>query len=298
MKKAEFHLRGGIFFYVKEKEGISILEYQGNEVTVEVPKEIENIPVTGIGKKAFLSNKKVRRVILPETVKIIENWAFSHCSQLESVTFSKDVVLGKGAFLDCVKLRKIHLCPVWEEAVANFIPFLLAAVPVMLDADYLFVPREAGTNSWLQKWDARMLTILRKDDEEGYTKVILCGEEDYGNNPEDFAKEKRKGKVRLAFLRLLYSYGLSEEIEKELKEYLLAHTKGCESEETWEVLLLEHGEEAEYFQLFMDIGCVTEENFQDILTDMKEDYPEMKGMLIRFKEEKLGYQDFFEGLLL
>lgn len=300
MEQAECKIKGGIFRYAKEKEGVRILSYTGDEVTVEVPSRIENIPVTAIGKKVFLSRKKCKKVILPDSVKSIDGWAFAHCSQLESITFSKHVKLGKGVFLECRSLKEIHLTSLQEgeEALQESLPFLLAAVPVMLDAEYLFVPEEAGTKQWLQKWDARMLTILRKDDLEGYTKVILCGEEDYGNNPEEFAKEKRKGKARLAFLRLLHSYGLSLEMEQELKEYLLAHTKGCESEEAWEVLLLEHGEETDYCQLFMDMGCVTEENFQGLLLDIKEEYPEMKGMLMRFKEEKLGYQDFFQELLL
>lgn len=298
MEKIEFRLKGGIFTYAKEKAGITILSYQGEEAVVEVPDKIEDLPVVTIGKKAFLSKKRLKRVILPESVKNIEGWAFAHCSRLESITFSREVTLSKGVFLECGSLKEIHFSSACEEAVANCLPFLLAAVPVMLDADYLFMPKEAGTDSWLQKWDARMLTILRKEDEEGYTKVILCGEEDYGNNPEEFVREKRKEKARLAFLRLLHFYGLSSKTEQELREYLLAHTKGCESEEAWEILLSEHGNEAEYFQLFMDIGCVTEENFQDILTDMKEDCPEMKGMLLRYKEEKFGYEDFFGGLML
>lgn len=301
MERAEIHIKDGTLTYEKGRNGISVIKYRGPEVTVHIPRQIEDIPVVTIGKKAFLSNKKIKRVIMPDTIREIESWAFAHCSQLESITMPKEALFGKGVFLECGKLKEIHFGDRIGERdmeLQESLPFLFAAVPIMLDAEYLFVPKEAGTVQWLQKWDARMITILRKDDREGYTKVILCGEEDYGNNPEDFSKEKRKSKVRLAFLRLLHSYKLSKEIEKELKEYLLAHTKGCGMEETWEVLLLEHGDEADYFQLFMDIGCVTKENFQDILTDMKEEHAEMKALLIRYKEEKLGYQDFFEELLL
>lgn len=301
MEKAEIKIKGGTFVYRKDKRGIFIERYRGMEAVVSVPSRIEDLPVAAIGKKAFLSDKKIKKIILPDSIKEIEDWAFARCSRLEGITIPKEAHLGKGLFLECGNLREIHFAKRnedIEEQLQESLPFLFAAVPVMLAAEYLFVPKEAGTKQWLQKWDARMLTILRKDDQEGYTKVILCGEEDYGNNPEDFAREKRKAKVRLAFLRLLHPYSLSVEIEKELKEYLVEHTKGCETEETWEVLLLEHGDEAGYFQLFAEIGCVTEENFQDILRDMKEEHAEMKAFLIRYKEENIGYRDIFEDFIL
>ena len=128
--------------------------------------------------------------------------------------------------------------------------------------------------------------------------MILCGEEDYGSSLEEFVKNKRKGKVRLAFLRLMNPIGLAEETEGKLKEYLTAHTKGCGSEESWEVLLGEHGHEQEYFEIFADIGGVTEDNFDAILSDMPGEYAEMKPFLIRYKSEKMGEKDFFDGLSL
>lgn len=301
MEKAEIKIKDGIFVYRKEKDGIFIEKYKGTEAVVSVPSQIEGMTVAVIGKKAFLSHKKIKKLILPDGIREIEDWAFARCSSLESIIMPKEARLGRGLFLECGRLKEICFTKRnggTEEPLQESIPFLFAAVPVMLDAEYLFVPKEAGTEQWLQKWDARMLTILRKDDQEGYTKVILCGEEDYGNSPEDYAKEKRKAKVRLAFLRLLHPYNLSKDVENELKEYLLSHTKGCETEEAWEVLLLEHGEEADYFKLFAQIGCVMEENFQGILSDMKEEHAEMKAFFMRYKEENIGYRDVFEDFIL
>ncbi len=301
MEKSEIKIKGGAFVYRKVKEEIVIEKYKGVETVIFVPSQIEGLPVAVIGKKAFLSHKKIKKLILPDSIREIEDWAFARCSSLESIAMPKSAHLGRGLFLECSRLKEIHFLKRdegMEEQLQESLPFLFAAVPVMLDAEYLFVPKEAGTEQWMQKWDARMLTLLRKSDQEGYTKVILCGEEDYGNSPEDYAREKRKAKVRLAFLRLLHPYRLSGDIEKELKEYLVSHTKGCDKEETWEVLLLEHGEEADYFQLFAGLGCVTEENFQDILGDMKEDHTEMKAFFIRYKEENIGYRDIFEDFIL
>ncbi|MBD5466265.1 MAG: leucine-rich repeat domain-containing protein [Lachnospiraceae bacterium] len=301
MEKAEMKTKGGVLVYERGEKGISIVKHRGAETVVSIPSLIENLPVSIIGKKAFLSEKTLKKVILPDCIEEIEDWAFARCSDLESITIPENADLGKGLFLECGRLKEIHFTRKnmkMDVQLQESLPFLFAAVPVMLDAEYLFVPEEAGTKQWMQKWDARMLTILRKDDQEGYTKVILCGEEDYGNNPEEFSREKRKGKVRLAFLRLLHPYRLSAEIERELKEYLLNHTKGCETEETWEVLLLEHGEDGAYFRLFTELGCVTEENFQAILSDMKEEHAEMKAFLMRYKEEQIGFRDFFQDMML
>ena len=38
-----------------------------------------------------------------------------------------------------------------------------------------------------------------------------------------------------------------EETKEELIAYLKAHTKGCETEEAWEVVLEEHGNEKSYY---------------------------------------------------
>ena len=104
--------------------------------------------------------------------------------------------------------------------------------------------------------------------------------------------------MRLMLLRLLYSFALDEDIKEELQTYLKSHTKGCASEEAWEVVLEEHGEDREYYGLFAELGCVTEDNLDGILQDIGEGYPEMKAYFMRYKAEYIGYGDFFGELEL
>lgn len=139
-----------------------------------------------------------------------------------------------------------------------------------------------------------MKTVMETEDGDGYTRMVLCGEEDYGCSLEEFMKNKRKNKVRLAMLRLMNPIGLPEESEALWKEYLREHTKGCQSEEAWEVTLKEHGYEEEYFKLFADIGGINEENFDGLLIDMGENYAEMKAFFIGYKEKQMGGKDFFD----
>ena len=109
---------------------------------------------------------------------------------------------------------------------------------------------------------------------------------------------RRKEKVRLSFLRLLFDQGLSYRFRRELEEYLRSHTKGQNSEETWQVVLQEHGAHRDYYRLFAETACVTEENLNDILADIGEDHPEMKAYFLRYREETFGTADFFAGLEL
>ena len=76
------------------------------------------------------------------------------------------------------------------------------------------------------------------------------------------------------------------------------HTKGCEQEETWQVLLRERNTEKESWDLFLELGCANSNNMEGLLADMGENYPEMKAYFLRYKAEKLGYEDFFAGLEL
>lgn len=304
-------LEGTIGYTVEDGERVRITDYSGTDTEVWVPGEIEGVPVRTVSKKTFLSRKQLRKAVLPETVEEIGDWAFAYCTNLENVWLpKKEMKLGNRIFMECPNVKRVYAYhpETGKEDIGgrqrnakdgeSQCAALLAASAGMLDTEYLMNPAEAGSESWIRKWDARMNAVMGEEDGEGYTKMILCGEEDYGSSLEEFIKSKRKGKVRLALLRLMNPIGLSGEDERKLKEYLVSHTKGCESEESWEVLLKEHGHEQEYFEKFADIGCVTEENLDAILTDMSGEYAEMKAFLIRYKAERMGKRDFFDGLSL
>ena len=267
--------------------------------------------IISIGKKAMLSCKSLRRVELPGTIEEVGDWAFAYCDELREVCLpEKPVRFGRGIFRECGKLRRITV-----EGKEKDIGGLLAAAVTLLDAPYLFTPVRCGDGEWLRQWDARMLQILRAADRDGYSKMVLCGEEDYGsreNNLDYFLNQKRKSKVRIAFMRLLHPLGLLDEVKKELEDYLREHTAGSGYadgmlsgredadmwDETWQVLQTEHGEDSEYYKLFTGIGCLTEKNFDRILSEAGEEFPEMKAWFLKYKEEKIGYTDFFEELMI
>ena len=248
-----------------------------------------------IEKKAFLSRKDLKEFIVPEDIEEIGDWAFAYCDELRTVVFqSDDIRFGKAVFLECNKLSRLEISGK-SEAVAR----LLAAAVTAADAPYLLDLKEAGSVEWFSKWDARMLTILHTPDDEGYSKQVLCGEEDYGSTDyKAYCSGRRKVKIRLMYVRLLFDEGLDDSVKKEMSAYILKHTKKQKHEEAWSVLLNEFGEERVYYELFADLGCVTGDNLQDILEDIGDSNPEMKAYFLRIGEAFHEKEDVFGNLLL
>lgn len=294
MREKDWEIAGGSLHYEINGEYAEVTGFNGLASEVTVPESIEGCPVRTIGKKAFLSRKNVRRIRLPQTVEEVGDWAFAYCDSLEEVWLPRrEIRFGRSVFMECGRLKRIALQGYDGEAE------LLAAAVTAFDAYYLLALREAGTKEWLEKWDAKLAAVLHTPDREGYSRQVLCGEEDYGSTDERaYVSGRRKAKVRLALLRLLFPQELSAPLRRELEQYLLDHTKGGESEETWQVILQEHGEDRPYYSLFADLGCINAENLEGILADTGEDYPEMKAFFLRYREEKLGMANFFDSLNL
>ena len=276
------------------KDQIAITRFAGTDPTVEIPGQIENLPVTIIGKKAFLSKKTLKKITIPDTVKEIGDWAFAYCDELECVNFPDGkIAFGKAVFLECGKLEALSVDNKSDEAAH------LMAAAVKNGAYYLLDTVNVGSEEWLGKWDARMMTVLNTGDRDGYSRQVLCGEEDYGStNLDEYMKESRRKKIRLLLLRLLYPEGLGADVRETITDYCRMHTKGCESEETWEVIKREHGEDRSFYELFAELGCLTGENIGEILEDIGESCPEMKAFFLDFHEREGSGGDYFDGLLL
>lgn len=307
MKEYEYSEDGCSLKYRIEPEGICVTGWRGQGWMARIPEQIDHLPVTAIDRKAFLSRKKLREIRLPVTLRSIGDWAFAYCNHLERVALPVGCVhIGKALFLDCGHLECVEgICrdratpegtgEAWTPQAGR----LLAAGLIQMEAYYLLEPSAVGSLDWLRKWDARLEAVLDAEDQEGYSRQVLCGEEDYGSTDlEAFLQAKRQKKTRLAMLRLLCDEGLGDGLRKKLEGYLKAHTKGCASEESWQVVLAEGEIRPEYVRLFLELGCVTRENIEAMIRQMREDQPQLRASFLRYRQEKLGQGDFFAGLSL
>ncbi|MBQ9332956.1 MAG: leucine-rich repeat protein [Lachnospiraceae bacterium] len=284
----------------------SVNSHRGRDVELHIPAYIDGegesrIPVTGIDKKAFLSDKYLHEVTVPDTVTRIGEWAFAGCRSLRSISLPRGIDAANGAFKDCTGLRQVELRGDEPTGSSADVGYLLAAVIELMDDRFLFDLKEAGSPDWIAGWDMRMDTILAEPDEEGFSALLACGEEDYegrDNTLDAYLTRRRKRKVRICLVRLLHDAALSDERRDRLGSYLYEHRAGAEHPDAWRVVLEEHGDEEEYYDVLRRYGCIDDAAIGVMLSDMGDSHAGMKSYLIRLSSETSdeGFFDSFDLL--
>lgn len=100
----------GFEYEVNKDDTVTIVSYSGKGYTITIPNEIDGKTVTTIGKKAFEQNKNIRRLVLSNGLKTIDDYAFTGCSALTAVHTNDGLErIGKYAFLECSRLNGIEL---------------------------------------------------------------------------------------------------------------------------------------------------------------------------------------------
>lgn len=109
-----------LFTVEKVDNGVMITSYKGEDIIVEVPEKIGSDKVVAIGDEAFSPTKsriknagarrKIKEVILPDTIETIGKSAFSHCYGLECMIIPDGVKeIGLYAFGSCRSLTKLQI---------------------------------------------------------------------------------------------------------------------------------------------------------------------------------------------
>ena len=82
--------------------------YTGTAAKVKIAEEYNGVPVNSIYDNAFLYCKRLRSVVIPDSVTSIGGDAFRGCSRLASVVIPDSVIsIGSSAFLGCSRLTSI-----------------------------------------------------------------------------------------------------------------------------------------------------------------------------------------------
>lgn len=116
---------GDFVYIIKADKTAEIVEYNGTDENVVIPAELNGYTITGIsgwsGKPtnshplgvitgAFKNNKTIKTVVIPDTVKYIDDESFYGCTALESVMFGNGVEeIGDYAFENCTSLSKVYI---------------------------------------------------------------------------------------------------------------------------------------------------------------------------------------------
>lgn len=77
--------------------------------TVTVPAQWNGLPVTSIHSYAFDNCSGVTKIILPDSIKTIESYAFFSCGMLEISIPASVSTIGASAFYGCKALKKLAL---------------------------------------------------------------------------------------------------------------------------------------------------------------------------------------------
>ncbi|MDO4742972.1 MAG: leucine-rich repeat domain-containing protein [bacterium] len=99
----------GDYDYADVEGGAIILKYNGNKKDVTLPSQIENKPVVEIGNDIFDSDTRLENIVIPSTVKKINDYAFQYAG-IRTITIPDSVIsIGKGAFKGCAYLNGVKI---------------------------------------------------------------------------------------------------------------------------------------------------------------------------------------------
>ena len=126
---------------------LSISKYTGTDENVYIPASIDGVAVTQIGTAAFMTNKNIHVVYIPEGVTTIGGSAFERCSGLERISLPEGLTKISGfAFSDCSSLTEIELPDSVATIEGGAFGKSTALTTVRLPAGLTSTPRGYSTN--------------------------------------------------------------------------------------------------------------------------------------------------------
>ena len=101
----------GLWYYNDYGDGTVSVVCQDNTIEeVTVPAEIDGHKITMIELDCFKENANLKKVTLPDTITVLEDYAFYLCSALEEINIPDSVEkLGFQTFYGCAKLKEISV---------------------------------------------------------------------------------------------------------------------------------------------------------------------------------------------
>lgn len=275
----------GTLYYTIENGKACITGLEGTGDSFVIPDALDGVPVCGIGRKAFLGNRNIQQIILPDTIEWIGDWAFCNCAQLRSIEFPcRSMRLGKGLFAKDERLYKIT-CRSANEKI--FFPGrLLAAAVTLMDAEYLLDMTRAGCAEWYGQLDNRLLALLMEPAENALKDLVYCAEEDMGAKQETCLEEQERRKAYMALLRLAYPEHLEKKTEEKLTAFLL-DSDGLQTKPAWQAIKKAEGKEQLIFcDIMFQLNGIREENLASVLEDLGDVYVELKAYLLKTWEQR------------
>ena len=110
--EAEDYTEGtyGLMTYRKYNSYVEITDCDESVTEIEIPAQIDGLPITKIGNLAFENCSKLTNIIIPDSVAWIGAKAFYQCRKIEKIRIPDAVTyIGEYAFSFCSKLKDINI---------------------------------------------------------------------------------------------------------------------------------------------------------------------------------------------
>ena len=282
---------------VKENE-ICLKRCYGTEERIEVPAQIEGMPVTVLApyifsqarrepdQKAAICGNQVKEIVLPDTVREIGNYAFYGCYYLEALTLShRTHDIAGGAFTGCRHLKNLTFR--MEQAEGYCMKDVLSEVHHELKVKLVY-PNAVCTLLFPEYYEeaventpARQLETQFHGSGYSYRQCFQDGVFQFGEYDRLFQEaqnlESEDFCIELAVTRLMEKARLSQDAEGVYQSYLMEHRMSAagwciefEQNETLEFLTgFIDWQEGELSDLIEEANAKGRLEIQSVLMDYK-----------------------------
>lgn len=287
---------------VKENE-ILLKRCYGTEERIEVPAQIEGMPVTVLAsyifsqarrepdQKAAICGNQVKEIVLPDTVREIGNYAFYGCYYLEALTLShRTHDIAGGAFTGCRHLKNLTFR--MEQAEGYCMKDVLSEVHHELKVKLVY-PNAVCTLLFPEYYEeaventpARQLETQFHGSGYSYRQCFQDGVFQFGEYDRLFQEaqnlESEDFCIELAVTRLMEKARLSQDAEGVYQSYLMEHRMSAAG---W-CIEFEQNETLEFLTGFVDWQ---EEELSDLIEEANaKGRLEIQSVLMDYKHQHFG----------
>lgn len=287
---------------VKENE-ILLKRCYGTEERIEVPAQIEGMPVTVLApyifsqarrkpdQKAAICGNQVKEIVLPDTVREIGNYAFYGCYYLEALTLShRTHDIAGGAFTGCRHLKNLTFR--MEQAEGYCMKDVLSEVHHEMKVKLVY-PNAVCTLLFPEYYEeaventpARQLETQFHGSGYSYRQCFQDGVFQFGEYDRLFQEaqnlESEDFCIELAVTRLMEKVRLSQDAEGVYQSYLMEHRMSAAG---W-CIEFEQNETLEFLTGFIDWQ---EEELSDLIEEANaKGRLEIQSVLMDYKHHHFG----------
>ena len=287
---------------VKENE-ILLKRCYGTEERIEVPAQIEGMPVTVLApyifsqarrkpdQKAAICGNQVKEIVLPDTVREIGNYAFYGCYYLEALTLShRTHDIAGGAFTGCRHLKNLTFR--MEQAEGYCMKDVLSEVHHEMKVKLVY-PNAVCTLLFPEYYEeaventpARQLETQFHGSGYSYRQCFQDGVFQFGEYDRLFQEaqnlESEDFCIELAVTRLMEKARLSQDAEGVYQSYLMEHRMSAAG---W-CIEFEQNETLEFLTGFVDWQ---EEELSDLIEEANaKGRLEIQSVLMDYKHQHFG----------